>query len=139
MIRAYMGMGAASYPRGLCGAPLVHGLVLWGAGVFPGLASGQGVGETDPVEEVPIAIPADLLEPTLQSRLGPGDRLARMISADLRHLEARQSEIISELDGLPQSVRLNLVFTPVPTASVPSGCSWILGKRSSPMQWLWFR
>lgn len=97
-----MGKCAASHPGCLCGAPLFYGLVLWGAGVFPGVASGQGESEGDSVGEVPIAIPADLLEPNLQSREGPSDRLARMISSDLRRLEARQSEIISELEGLPQ-------------------------------------
>jgi signal transduction histidine kinase len=81
---------------------LAYGLVLWGAGFFPGPASGQGESETDTVQEVPMEIPADLLEPAVLSRSGPGNRLARMISADLRRLETRQAEIVAELEGLPQ-------------------------------------
>jgi len=81
--------------------PLIYCLCL-GCIIFPHALNGQEESETDVIEEVPVEIPADLLEPNLQSRAGPGDRLARTLSSDLRRLEKRQAEIVSELDKLPQ-------------------------------------
>ena len=78
------------------------GLVLCCFVCFSNSLVGQDEVEIEGAEEVPVEIPADLLEPTLQSRSGPGDRLARVISPELRRLEFRQSEIVSELDKLPQ-------------------------------------
>ncbi len=60
------------------------------------------VDENGEEEEVPVEMPSDLLEPALRSRSGLGDRLARMISSELRHLELRQSVIVGELENLPQ-------------------------------------
>ncbi|MCF6310973.1 MAG: discoidin domain-containing protein [Verrucomicrobiales bacterium] len=53
-------------------------------------------------QEVPFEMPSDLLEPNLRSRSDLGDRLARMLSSELRHLELRQSVILGELENLPQ-------------------------------------
>ncbi len=79
------------------------GLILLLICFFPHALIGQEEVELEGAdEEVPVAIPADLLEPTLQSRSGAGDRLARVISPGLRRLEARQLEIVSQLDKLPQ-------------------------------------
>ncbi len=79
--------------------------VLWGLFVVcAGLpvSAWAETDEDDEKDEVPVEMPSDLLEPSLQSRSDLGDRMARMISSELKHLETRQSEIIGELDSLPQ-------------------------------------
>ncbi len=102
MREAHSGKWGASGLGRSRGLPWAFGLALWAGGFFPTPATGQGESGDDAAQEVPVAIPADLLEPAVQPRTGQGNRLARMISADLRRLEARQSEIVSELEGLPQ-------------------------------------
>ncbi len=51
---------------------------------------------------VPQSVPADLIEPQLTAREGSADRFARIFSAELRDIEERQTEILAELEQLPE-------------------------------------
>jgi len=53
----------------------------------------------------PVNVPTDLMERIVPSRDGRSDRFARIFSAELRDVEERQSEILAELETLPQLVR----------------------------------
>lgn len=70
---------------------------------LPPFSVGDDSDESD--EKLPEKVPSDLMEPTVTPRTGSADQFARIFSAELRDIEERQAEILSELDGLPPFVQ----------------------------------
>ncbi len=70
---------------------------------LPPFRSADDADESD--EALPEKVPSDLMEPTVTPLTGSADRFARIFSAELRDVEERQAEILSELEKLPPFVQ----------------------------------
>lgn len=68
---------------------------------LPGLGDSESAAEISPPPRLPGEVPADLIEPQLLQREGPAEKFARLFNADLRDMEERQQQIVSQLQTLP--------------------------------------
>ena len=57
------------------------------------------------VQDLRENLPPDLVEPVINPRSTSADRIARLFNRDLRDIEEAQTDIITQLDGLPRVTR----------------------------------
>jgi signal transduction histidine kinase len=59
--------------------------------------------EGEDVRDLPESVPTDLIEPRIAPRETAADKLARIFNRELRDIEERQKEIMTELNKLPET------------------------------------